>query len=128
MGSGSDRAKIQQISAEDEKLLNDNDADPSATIVKLRADNAKRKALEQAAEADESHGKAFLDKRGMEILSPIQADILVALKEFAAKSCYDTVIDEDDLEGEGGATLLRPDRTNITTKFIEWYNARQKPL
>lgn len=80
-------------------------------------------ALQREFEFKKKEYDAFLEKRGGEILGPINMDIGKAIQDFAKTKGYAVILDIDKL-GQAGAILALDQTANITNEFIAFYNAR----
>ena len=116
------QAKLKTISDDLTRVQNSPANVPinqSAAIAKQ--DEGKR--LQREFEFKKKEYDAFIEKRGGEILGPINQDIGKAIQEFAKARGYSVILDLDKL-GQAGAVLALDQSANITNEFITYYNAR----
>ncbi len=66
---------------------------------------------------------ARVEKRGSELLGPVQGDIGKAIQEFAISKGYTMILDIDKL-GRDGALLAMDPKAEITREFITFFNGR----
>lgn len=66
---------------------------------------------------------ARVEKRGNELLGPIQGDIGKAIQDFAVARGYTVILDIDKL-GRDGALLAMDPKAEITREFITFFNGR----
>ena len=115
------QTKIQTISA-DLRKMQDNPAVP----VDARGAAAKQEEGERLSRELEFKKKeydAFVQKRGGEILGPVNQDIGKAISDFGKQKGYTAIFDIDKLAQAGAILHLEP-TANITKEFIAFYNAR----
>ena len=66
---------------------------------------------------------AFVQKRGGEILGPLNADIGKAIADFGKQKGYVAILDIGKL-ADAGAILHLDAGANVTKEFVTFYNAR----
>lgn len=66
---------------------------------------------------------ARVEKRGNDILGPIQNDIGKAIQEFAVAKGYTVILDIDKL-GRDGTLLAMDPKAEVTKEFITFFNGR----
>jgi Skp family chaperone for outer membrane proteins len=66
---------------------------------------------------------ARVEKRGTEILGPIQNDIGKAIQDFAVSKGFTVILDIDKL-GRDGALLAMDPKAEVTKEFITFFNGR----
>jgi Skp family chaperone for outer membrane proteins len=114
------QTKIQTIAADLQK------APAPGVPVDEKSLIAKRDEGERLARELEFKKKeydAFVQRRGGEVLGPINADIGKALSDFGKQKGYVAIFDIDKL-AQAGAILHLDTTANITKEFIIFYNAR----
>lgn len=79
--------------------------------------------LQREFEFKKKEYDAFVERRGADVIGPIQADISRAIQEFAKQKGYVAILDIDKL-ANAGAILALDTAANITAEFITFYNAR----
>ena len=116
------QTKIQTIQADLQKI-----ADNSKTVpFDEKAALAKKDEGERLAREFDFKKKeydAFLQKRGSEIIGPLNADIGKAIADFGKSKGYVVIFDIQKLDQAGAILHLEP-TANITKEFITFYNAR----
>ena len=115
------QTRIQTIST-DLRKMTENPAVP----VDQKAAAAKRdegERLTRELEFKKKEHDAFIQKRGGEILGPVNQDIGKAIGEFGKVKGYTAIFDIDKLAQAGAILHLEPS-ANITKEFIVFYNAR----
>jgi len=115
------QTKIQTISADLQKMQANTAVpiDQNAAIAKR--DEGER--LTRELEFKKKEYDAFIQKRGGEVLGPINADIGKALADFGKQKGYVAIFDIDKLAQSGAILHLEP-TADITKEFIVFYNAR----
>jgi Skp family chaperone for outer membrane proteins len=116
------QTKIQTIAKEL------SDMQRAAPAVPIKEDVARAKQdegsrLERELEFKKKEYDAFVQKRGSEILGPINQDIGKALSDFGKQKGYVAIFDIDKL-AQAGAILHLDSTANITKEFVIFYNAR----
>jgi Skp family chaperone for outer membrane proteins len=66
---------------------------------------------------------ARVEKRGNEVLGPIQNDIGKAIQDFAVARGFTVILDLDKL-GRDGALLAMDPKAEVTKEFITFFNGR----
>jgi len=115
------QTRIQTIANDIEKMTSN-----PAIPVDQKAAVAKREEGEKLAREFEFKKKeyeAWTQKRGNEVVGPVQADIGKALGEFGKLKGYMVIFDVDKLAQAGAIVHLDP-AANITKEFVTFYNAR----
>jgi Skp family chaperone for outer membrane proteins len=79
--------------------------------------------LQRELEFKKKDYDVFIERRGMELLGPINQDIGRAIQDFAKQKGYSVVLDVDKLAQAGLILHLDP-TADITKEFIEFYNKR----
>lgn len=79
--------------------------------------------LQREFEFKKKEYDARVEKRGSDLLAPIQADIGKAIQDFAIQKGFTVVLDIDKL-GRQGALLAMDPKAEITREFIAFFNAR----
>lgn len=108
-------------------------ADQIAQLQKV-PDNARRpqdildkqdegQRLQREFEFKKKEYDARIEKRGNELLGPIQADIGKAIQDYAIQKGYTVVLDIDKL-GRDGALLAMDPKAEITKDFITYFNSK----
>ena len=115
------QSKIQMISNE-LKTMTENKAVPFNEQAALtKKDEGERLARE--LEFKKKEYDAFVQKRGGEILGPLNADIGKAIGDFGKQKGYVAIFDIEKL-AQAGAILHLEESANVTKEFITFYNAR----
>ena len=115
------QTKIRTI-AEDLQKMQSNPAVP----VDQKAALAKKDEGEKLARELEFKKKeydAFVQKRGGEILGPLNADIGKAIADYGKQKGYVAIFDIEKLAQAGAILHLEP-TADVTKDFIAFYNAR----
>lgn len=115
------QTKIQTITA-DLRKMQENTAvpiDQKAAVAKR--DEGERLSRELKFKKEEYD--AFVQKRGGEILGPVNQDIGKAIADFGKAKGYVAIFDIEKLAQAGAILHLEP-TANITKEFIAFYNAR----
>lgn len=115
------QTKIQTITA-DLRKMQENTAVP----IDQKAAVAKRdegERLSREMEFKKKEYDAFVQKRGGEILGPVNQDISKAIADFGKAKGYVAIFDIEKLAQAGAILHLEP-TANITKEFIAFYNAR----
>lgn len=79
--------------------------------------------LQREFEFKKKEFDARQEKRGSELLAPIQSDIGKAIQDYAVQKGFTVVLDIDKL-GREGALLAMDPKAEITREFITFFNAR----
>ena len=79
--------------------------------------------LQREFEFKKKEYDARIEKRGNELLGPIQGDIGKAIQEYAIQKGYTVVLDIDKL-GRDGALLAMDPKAEITKDFITYFNSK----
>jgi Skp family chaperone for outer membrane proteins len=79
--------------------------------------------LQREFEFKKKEYDARVEKRGNELLGPIQADIGKAIQDFAMQKGFTVVFDLNKL-GSDGALLAMDPKAEITKEFIAYFNTR----
>ena len=106
-------------------------ADQIAALQKIQASNPKDildkqdegQRLQREFEFKKKEYDARIEKRGNELLGPIQNDIGKAIQDYAIQKGYTVVLDIDKL-GRDGALLAMDPKAEITKDFITYFNAK----
>ena len=115
------QTKIQTI-AEDLRKMQSNPAVPVDQKAALaKKDEGER--LSRELEFKKKEYDAFVQKRGGEILGPLNADIGKAIADFGKQKGYIAILDIEKL-AQAGAILHLDAGANVTKEFITFYNAR----
>lgn len=99
---------------------------PAGVPVNQQAIATKREEGERLARELEFKKKeydAFVQKRGGEILGPLNADIGKAIADFGKQKGYVAILDIEKL-AQSGAILHLDAGANLTKEFVTFYNAR----
>lgn len=115
------QTKLQTIAA-DLKRMQENTAVPiDRNAAAAKQDEGAR--LEREMKFKKEEYDAFVQKRGGEILGPINQDIGKAIADFGKQKGYIAIFDIEKLAQAGAILHLEP-TANITKEFITFYNAR----
>lgn len=79
--------------------------------------------LQREFEFKKKEYDARIEKRGNELLGPIQSDIGKAIQDYAIQKGYTVVLDIDKL-GRDGALLAMDPKAEITKDFITYFNSK----
>jgi Skp family chaperone for outer membrane proteins len=79
--------------------------------------------LQREFEFKKKEYDARVEKRGSELLAPIQQDIGKAIQDYAIQKGFTLVLDIDKLGREGSLLAMDP-KAEITKEFIAFFNAR----
>ncbi len=114
--------KIKTIADDLQKMQNAGSAVPfDAKAASAKQEEGQR--LQREFEFKKKEYDAFIEKRGNELVGPIQADIVKALQDFAKQKGFAVILDIDKL-GAAGAILALDQTADVTKDFITFYNAR----
>jgi Skp family chaperone for outer membrane proteins len=94
----------------------------AAKDIQSKQDEGQR--VQREFEFKKKEYDARIEKRGNEILGPIQADIGKAIQDFANQKGYTMILDIDKL-AQNGALLAMDPKSDITKDFITFFNAKQ---
>ncbi len=108
-------------------------ADKIASLQKLPPNAANPKDIADAQDEGQRLNREFefkkkeydarVEKRGSELLGPIQGDIGKAIQEFLSQKGFTVILDIDKLGREGSLLAMDP-KAEITKDFIAFFNAR----
>jgi Skp family chaperone for outer membrane proteins len=116
------QTKIQTIQADLQKMADNSKVVPIDEKAALaKKDEGERLAREFDFKKKEYD--AFVQKRGGEIIGPLNADIGKAIADFGKSKGYVVIFDIQKLDQAGAILHLEP-TANITKEFITFYNAR----
>jgi Skp family chaperone for outer membrane proteins len=115
------QTKIQTISADLQKMTQNTAVPIDEKAALAKRDEGER--LTRELEFKKKEYDAFLQKRGGEILGPVNQDIGKALADFGKQKGFAVIFDIDKLAQAGAILHLEP-TANITKEFILFYNAR----
>lgn len=115
------QTKIQTISSDLQKMQANTAVPIDEKAAISKRDEGER--LSRELEFKKKEYDAFVQKRGGEILGPINADIGKALSDFGKQKGYIAIFDIDKL-AQAGAILHLDATANVTKEFIIFYNAR----
>lgn len=116
--------RINAIAQEIQKLQN-----PPAGVpvgdnqAQIRTKNEEGAKLQREFEFKNKEYEAYMDKRGGEILGPINRDIGNAITDFAKQKGYAMIFDIEKL-AQAGVILAADPSSDVTKEFITFYNAR----
>jgi Skp family chaperone for outer membrane proteins len=116
------QTKIQTIAKE----LQDMQKAAPAVPIKQDVFSSKQNEgarLEREFEFKKKEYDAFIQRRGGEILGPVNQDIGKAIGEFGKQKGYAAIFDIEKLAQAGAILHLEPS-ANVTKEFIAFYNAR----
>ena len=104
------------------------DMQKAAPAVPIKADVVTAKQnegarLERELKFKKEEYDAFIQRRGGEILGPVNQDIGKAIGEFGKQKGYVAIFDLEKLAQAGAILHLEPS-ANVTKEFIAFYNAR----
>lgn len=115
------QTKIQTISAELQKMTENKAVPFDEKAAYAKKDEGERLARE--LEFKKKEYDAFVQRRGGEILGPLNADIGKAISDFGKQKGYVAIFDIEKL-AQAGAILHLEESANVTKDFIAFYNAR----
>ena len=115
------QTKIQTISSELQKMTENKAVPFDEKAAFAKKDEGERLARE--LEFKKKEYDAFVQKRGGEILGPLNADIGKAIADFGKQKGYIAILDIEKLANAGAILHLEP-AADITKEFIAFYNAR----
>lgn len=79
--------------------------------------------LEREIKFQQEDAKTRYERRYQTVVGPIYSDIMKAMQEFAKQKGYAVILDGAKLE-ESGVLMAFDEKYNVTTEFIQFYNAR----
>lgn len=79
--------------------------------------------LEREIKFQQEDAKTRYERRYQTVVGPIYGDIMKAMQEFAKAKGYSVILDGAKLQ-ESGILMAFDDKTNVTTEFVTFYNAR----
>jgi Skp family chaperone for outer membrane proteins len=115
------QTRIQTIATDIQKMTANTAVPVKESDVIAKRDEGEKLARE--FEFKKKEYEAWTQKRGNEIVGPVQADIGKALGDFGKSKGYMVIFDVDKLAQAGAIVHLDP-AANITKEFITYYNAR----
>ncbi len=115
------QTKIQTISSDLQKMGQNTAVPVDEKTALAKRDEGER--LTRELEFKKKEYDAFVQKRGGEILGPINQDIGKALADFGKQKGYIVIFDIDKL-AQAGALLHLDATANVTKEFIVFYNTR----
>lgn len=115
------QTKIQTIASDLQKMQANTAVPIDPKAASAKQDEGER--LSRELEFKKKEYDAWVQKRGGEILGPINQDIGKALADFGKQKGYIAILDIDKL-AQAGAILHLDATANITKEFIVFYNAR----
>jgi Skp family chaperone for outer membrane proteins len=115
------QTKIQTLSSDLQKMA-ENKAVPFDEKVAL-SKKEEGERLTRELEFKKKEYDAFVQKRGGEILGPLNADIGKAIADFGKQKGYTVIFDIEKLAQAGAILHLEP-AADVTKDFITFYNAR----
>lgn len=113
--------KIRTIASDLQKMQANTAVPIDQKTAAAKQDEGQR--LQREYEFKKKEYDAFLEKRGGEILGPVNQDIGKAIQEFGKQKGYAAIFDIDKLAQAGAILMLEP-TANITKEFVTFYNAR----
>ena len=116
------QTKIQNISKELQSMQANTAVPVDEKTALAKRDEGER--LSRELEFKKKEYDAFVQKRGGEILGPVNQDIGKAIQEFGKQKGYLAIFDIDKL-AQAGAILHLETGANVTKEFVAFYNARQ---
>jgi Skp family chaperone for outer membrane proteins len=115
------QTKIQTLSSELQKMTENKAVPFDEKAALAKKDEGER--LTRELEFKKKEYDAFVQKRGGEILGPLNQDIGNAIKDFSKQKGYVAIFDIDKL-ANAGAILHLDTTADVTKDFIAFYNAR----
>jgi Skp family chaperone for outer membrane proteins len=79
--------------------------------------------LEREIKFKQEDAKTRYERRYQTVVGPVLNDIMKAMQEFAKAKGYSVILDGAKLQ-ESGILMAFDDKTNVTTEFVTFYNAR----
>jgi Skp family chaperone for outer membrane proteins len=115
------QTKIQTLSSELQKMTENKAVPFDEKTAFAKKDEGER--LTRELEFKKKEYDAFVQKRGNEILGPLNQDIGNAIKDYSKQKGYVAIFDIEKL-ANAGAILHLDTAADITKDFIAFYNAR----
>jgi outer membrane protein len=115
------QTRIQTLSSELQKMTATTGVPFDEKAARTKRDEGERLARE--LEFKKKEYDAFVQKRGGEILGPVNQDIGKAIGEFGKQKGYTAIFDIEKL-AQVGAILHLEATANVTKDFIAFYNQR----
>jgi Skp family chaperone for outer membrane proteins len=115
------QTKIQTIASDLQKMQANTAVPIDEKAAVAKRDEGER--LTRELEFKKKEYDAFVQRRGGEILGPVNQDIGKALADFGKQKGYIAIFDIDKLLQAGAILHLEP-TADITKEFIVFYNAR----
>lgn len=116
------QTRLKAISDELEKIKNPPANVPINTSL-AQTKQADGESLQRQFEFKKKDYDAYLEKRGNDLLGPIQLDIGKAIQDFCTQKGYVAILDLDKMGRDGSLLGLDP-KANVTKEFITFYNTR----
>ena len=79
--------------------------------------------LEREIKFKQEDAKTRYERRYQTVVGPVLNDIMKAMQDFAKAKGYSVILDGAKLQ-ESGILMAFDDKTNVTTEFVTFYNAR----
>ncbi len=116
------QTKVTNIAAELRKMQ---EAAPAVPINEnqFRTRQEEGARLQREFEFKKKEYDAFVEKRGGELLGPINQDIGRAIQDYAKQKGFAAIFDVEKL-AQAGAILALDPSADVTKDFITFYNAR----
>jgi len=115
------QSKMQTLADQIDKLKAVPAAAQNPKDILDKQDEGQR--LQREFEFKKKEYDARVEKRGTEILGPIQSDIGKAIQDFAVSKGYTVILDIDKLGREGSLLAMDP-KAEVTKEFITFFNSR----
>ena len=116
------QTKIQTLAKELQDMQKAAPAVPIKPEV-VTAKQSEGQRLERELKFKKEEYDAFIQRRGGEILGPVNQDIGRAISDFGKQKGYSAIFDIEKLAQVGAILHLEP-TANVTKDFIAFYNAR----
>ncbi|MFL6468243.1 MAG: OmpH family outer membrane protein [Pyrinomonadaceae bacterium] len=116
------QTRVQTLSDELQKMQSNPAVPVDQKVALSKKDEGERLAREY--EFKKKEYDAFIQKRGGEIIGPVNQDIGKAIEDFAKAKGYTMVFDIVKM-AQTGVILHFDGSANVTKDFIAFYNARQ---
>jgi Skp family chaperone for outer membrane proteins len=113
--------KIRTIASDLQKMQANTAVPIDQKAAAAKQDEGQR--LQREYEFKKKEYDAFLEKRGGEVLGPVNQDIGKAIQDFGKQKGFAAIFDIDKLAQAGAILMLEP-TANVTKEFITFYNAR----
>lgn len=114
--------KLQTLSDQIAALQKTPSAVPTAAKdIQSKQDEGQR--VQREFDFKKKEYDARVEKRGTELLGPIQIDIGKAIQDYATQKGFTLVLDIDKL-AQSGSLLAMDSKADITKEFIVFFNAR----